>query len=46
MRRSIPYMNKDDLTVVEHLEELRKRIMTVCYFLVAGVIVGFTSESR
>lgn len=41
MRRSIPYMNKDDLTVVEHLEELRKRIMTVCYFLVAGVIVGF-----
>lgn len=34
-------MNKDDLTVVEHLEELRKRIMIVLYCLVAGVGVGF-----
>ncbi|MCU7558537.1 twin-arginine translocase subunit TatC [Macrococcus capreoli] len=34
-------MNKDDLTVVEHLEELRKRIMIVLYSLVAGTAVGF-----
>lgn len=34
-------MNKDDLTVVEHLDELRKRIMVVLYSLVAGTVVGF-----
>lgn len=34
-------MNKDDLTFVEHLEELRKRLMFVGYFLVLGTIVGF-----
>lgn len=34
-------MNKDDLTVVEHLDELRKRIMVVLYCLVAGTAVGF-----
>ncbi|MEX5940945.1 twin-arginine translocase subunit TatC [Mammaliicoccus sciuri] len=34
-------MDKDNLTFVEHLEELRGRIMIIAYFLVGGLIVGF-----
>lgn len=34
-------MNKDDLTVVEHLEELRGRLMIILYFLIGGLVLGF-----
>ncbi|TDM00661.1 twin-arginine translocase subunit TatC [Macrococcus carouselicus] len=34
-------MNKDELTVVEHLDELRKRLMIIAYFLMGGIFVGF-----
>lgn len=34
-------MDKDNLTVVEHLEELRSRLMIIGYFLIAGTVVGF-----
>lgn len=34
-------MDKDNLTFVEHLEELRGRIMIIVYFLVGGLIIGF-----
>lgn len=34
-------MDKNNLTVVEHLEELRARLMIVGYFLIGGLILGF-----
>ncbi|UOB20254.1 twin-arginine translocase subunit TatC [Macrococcus armenti] len=34
-------MDKDNLTIVEHLEELRARLMVVGYFLIAGMFIGF-----
>ncbi|KAA1036569.1 twin-arginine translocase subunit TatC [Macrococcus equipercicus] len=39
-------MSKDDLTIIEHLEELRKRLMIIAYFLVGGVMVGFFFGKR
>ncbi len=39
-------MNKDDLTIVEHLEELRKRLMIIAYFLAGGVLIGFFFGKR
>ena len=36
-------MNPNELTVIEHMEELRKRLFIVAIFFVAALFIGFYS---
>ena len=39
-------MNPKDLTVIEHIEELRKRLFIVAVFFVLTMVAGFLLQSR